>query len=101
MTLRSLPLLVLCAALFACKLLKPSPEKQCAKVEKLYNEDGKQAPKTDKCIALLTTMKEAEPARYECNSQCVKTSSTRLEFSECARLCDGGNASANARLSTG
>jgi len=92
------PLLTICLALFACKLLKPSPKKLCDKAEKLFEKEGKTKTETAnaKCVVELTKMKSDEPAKYECASKCINDSDTGTALGTCMSACEGGSKTASA-----
>ncbi|MEZ4223332.1 MAG: hypothetical protein R3B13_20470 [Polyangiaceae bacterium] len=73
---------VLSLALLACKLLEPSPEKVCAKSEKL----GLDSDATT-CVSKLSKLKKEQPEKYKCASKCVNDSSDKEAANTCLTAC--------------
>ncbi len=90
------PLLVLCTALFACKLLKPSPEKLCKKTAKIVGKEDATSEEQAKCAKSLTTMKKDHPEKYACVSKCIDKSSDKDALDTCMTPCMGSGSSTTA-----
>lgn len=93
-----IPFVSLCLALFACKLLKPSPAKLCEKAEKLLTEEGSPSPEgvKAKCVVELTKLKSDNPTEYECTSKCINDSKDGTALGTCMRGCKSGSESMTA-----
>lgn len=90
---------VLCSALFACKLLKPSPEKLCKKANGALEKAGK-TPDASGCVSELTKMKKAEPKKYDCTAKCIQKSDDATIMGSCMSAC-GGSSSSSTSVASG
>lgn len=97
------PLLAVCLALFACKLMKPSPKKLCAKADKLMAESLKSESSASsggksieaECVADLEKMKKDSPQEYECTSTCISDAKDAAGLSTCMKTCKGSSTTAS------
>ncbi|MCA9643877.1 MAG: hypothetical protein H6718_34180 [Polyangiaceae bacterium] len=76
-------LLGLLFPLLACKLLKPSPEKVCAKAEKVGVKDTE-------CVTKLTQLKTDNPTAFECSAKCVSSEKEKAALEACMTACAPG-----------